>query len=146
MALQEIQMTKHEEKKTLTTMRGQVVSFGSHCGIEKKFRKPPIAGWVGEKPLESESIVGIVPTRVGYANGKSCFWRFAMARKADETRLSEVQQFLLENQGEKASYYAKTLGIHRYDFNTLLAMLNERGFYLLEDEHGRLWRFDSDQE
>ncbi len=69
-----------------------------------------------------------------------------MARKADETRLSEVQRLLVENQGEKASYYAKTLGIHRYDFNTLLAMLNERGFYLLEDEHGRLWRFDSDQE
>ena len=68
-----------------------------------------------------------------------------MARKADEARLSEVQQLLVDNQGEKASYYAKTLGIHRYDFNTLLAMLNDRGFYLLEDENGRLWKFDSDQ-
>jgi len=69
-----------------------------------------------------------------------------MARKADETRLSEIQQFLLENQGEKASYYANTLGVHRYDFNTLLAMLNERGFYLCEDEHGRLWPFAPGQD
>lgn len=69
-----------------------------------------------------------------------------MARKADETRLSEVQQFLVEKQGERASYYAKTLGIHRYDFNTLLAMLNDRGFYLLEDEKGRLWPFHRDQD
>lgn len=69
-----------------------------------------------------------------------------MARKADETRLSEAQQFLLETQGEKASYYAKTLGIHRYDFNTLLAMLNERGFYLWEDENGCLWPFNTDQD
>ena len=69
-----------------------------------------------------------------------------MARKADETRLSEVQRFLVENQGEKASYYARTLGIHRYDFNTLLAMLNDRDFYLCEDENGRLWQFDPDQD
>lgn len=69
-----------------------------------------------------------------------------MARKADETRLSEVQQFLLETQGEKASYYANSLGIHRYDFNTLLAMLNERGFYICEDENGRLWPFEPDQD
>ena len=68
-----------------------------------------------------------------------------MARKADETRLSEVKESLLETQGEKASYYAKTLGIHRYDFNTLLAMLNDRGFYLWEDENGRLWPFEPDQ-
>jgi len=68
-----------------------------------------------------------------------------MARKADETRLSEVQQYLLETQGEKASYYASTLGIHRYYFNTLLAMLDERGFYLWEDENGCLWPFDPNQ-
>lgn len=65
-----------------------------------------------------------------------------MARNADEARLSEAQEVLLTNQGEKASYYAKTLGIHRYDFNTLLVMLNDRGFYLWEDDKGRLWPFD----
>jgi hypothetical protein len=65
-----------------------------------------------------------------------------MAHNADEARLSEAQKVLLTNQGEKASYYAKTLGIHRYDFNTLLAMLNDRGLYLWEDEKGRLWPFD----
>jgi len=69
-----------------------------------------------------------------------------MARNADETRVSEVQRLLLENQGERASYYAKTLQIHRYDFNTLLAMLNDRGFYLWEDENGHLWPFDPDQD
>ena len=62
-----------------------------------------------------------------------------MARKADEARLDEVQHMLVRNQGKKASYYARTLGIHRYDFNTMLAMLDERGFRLWEDEKGRLW-------
>ena len=69
-----------------------------------------------------------------------------MALKADERRLSQVQRLLLENQGEKASYYADTLGIHRYDFNSLLAILDDRGFYLLEDEKGRLWPFEPDQD
>jgi hypothetical protein len=69
-----------------------------------------------------------------------------MARKADEARLSEVRRFLVENQGEKASYYADTLRIHRYDFNTLLAMLDDHGFYLWEDENGRLWPFDPHDE
>ena len=68
-----------------------------------------------------------------------------MARIADDIRLLEAQQALLENQGEKASYYAKILGIHRYDFNTLLAMLNERGFFLWEDEEGCLWPFNPEQ-
>jgi hypothetical protein len=69
-----------------------------------------------------------------------------MARKADESRLSEVQRLLVEKQGEKSSFYANTLGIHRYDFNTLLAMLDDRGFRLWEDEKGRLWPFDRDQD
>ncbi|HJS19702.1 MAG TPA: hypothetical protein VJ785_13215 [Anaerolineales bacterium] len=69
-----------------------------------------------------------------------------MARKADETRLTEVQQLIVKNKGEKASYYAKTLRIHRYDFNTLLAMLNDRGFFLSEDENDRLWPFDPHQD
>lgn len=68
-----------------------------------------------------------------------------MARKADNTRLWEAQQALLENQGERASYYANKLGIHRYDFNTLLAMLDERGFYLWEDENGCLWPFHPEE-
>ena len=69
-----------------------------------------------------------------------------MARKADEARLCEIQRLLLKNQGEKASYYAKTLGIHRYDFNTMLAMLDARGFHLWEDEMGRLWLFRKNQD
>ena len=68
-----------------------------------------------------------------------------MARKADETRLFEAQELLSRNQGEKASYYAKTLGIHPYDFNTLLAMLDDRGFHLWEDDQGRLWVFGRNQ-
>lgn len=69
-----------------------------------------------------------------------------MPRNANETRLLEAQQALLENQGERASYYAKALGIHRYDFNTLLAMLNERGFYLWEDENACLWPFNPERD
>lgn len=68
-----------------------------------------------------------------------------MARKADETRLAEVQRVLQAHQGEKASHYARTLGIHRYDFNTMLAMLDERGFRLWEDEDGRLWVCQQDR-
>jgi hypothetical protein len=73
-------------------------------------------------------------------------WRFAMARKANEARLAEVQRILQKNQGEKASYYARTLGMHRYDFNTMLAMLDERGFRLWEDEKGCLWLFGQSQD
>jgi hypothetical protein len=94
---------------------------------------------------KTSPFVGIVPTLVGYADSKSRSWRFAMARKADEARLAEVQSILERNQGEKASYYARTLGIHRYDFNTMLAMLDERGFRLWEDEDGRLWLFGEGQ-
>jgi hypothetical protein len=68
-----------------------------------------------------------------------------MARNANEARLADVQRILQRNQGEKASFYAKTLGIHRYDFNTMLAMLDERGFRLWEDEEGCLWVFGEDQ-
>ena len=68
-----------------------------------------------------------------------------MARNADEARLAEVQRILQKNQGEKASFYAKTLGIHRYDFNTILAMLDDRGFRLWEDEKGGLWIFVEDR-
>lgn len=68
-----------------------------------------------------------------------------MARKANEARLSEVQRFLQQKQGEKASYYASSLGIHRYDFNTMLAMLEDRGFHLWEDEKGCLWVFERRQ-
>lgn len=66
-----------------------------------------------------------------------------MSRNANETRLSEVQKMLRTVPGKKASYYANELGIHRYDFNTLLAMLNERGFFLWEDDDGRLWICES---
>jgi len=69
-----------------------------------------------------------------------------MSRNANNTRLSEAQRILQTAQGEKASTYARTLGIHRYDFNTLLAMLNDRGFFLWEDENGRLWVFDQDSD
>jgi hypothetical protein len=68
-----------------------------------------------------------------------------MARKADEARLAEIQRMLRQKQGEKASYYASTLGIHRYDFNTLLAMLDERGFRLWQDEKGGLWLFGEEK-
>ena len=69
-----------------------------------------------------------------------------MSRNANNTRLSEAQRILQTAQGEKASTYARTLGIHRYDFNTLLAMLNDRGFFLWEDENGCLWVFDQDSD
>jgi len=69
-----------------------------------------------------------------------------MSRKADETRLSEAEQILQARQGERASYYARAMRIHRYDFNTLLAMLNDRGVRLWEDKKGRLWLCDPDQD
>jgi hypothetical protein len=68
-----------------------------------------------------------------------------MSRKANDTRLQEAQNLILNSPGEKSSYYANELKVHRYDFNTLLAMLNERDFRLWEDDDGRLWLFDPDQ-
>lgn len=69
-----------------------------------------------------------------------------MARNADESQLDDVREALLDNEGETASFYANMLGIHRYLFNTVLAMLNDRGFFLSEDDNGRLWPFDPDNE
>lgn len=69
-----------------------------------------------------------------------------MARNADESRLDEAREALLDYEGERAAFYAKALSVPRYIFNTLLAMLNDRGFLLSEDEDGRLWPFDPDQE
>jgi hypothetical protein len=68
-----------------------------------------------------------------------------MSRKANDTRLQKAKNMILSSPGEKSSFYAKKLGIHPYDFNTLLAMLNERGFYLSEDDDGRLRFFDPNQ-
>lgn len=68
-----------------------------------------------------------------------------MPREANDSRLREAQRVIQKSPGQKSSYYAKKIGVHRYDFNTLLAMLNERGFHLWEDNDGRLWLFDRDQ-
>jgi hypothetical protein len=68
-----------------------------------------------------------------------------MPRKANEGRVREAQQVIRKSPGEKSGYYANQLGMHRYDFNTLLAMLNDRHFHLWEDDDGRLWLFDPDQ-
>ncbi len=68
-----------------------------------------------------------------------------MPREANERRLREAQQIILKSPGEKPSYYASKMGMHRYDFNTLLAMLNDRDFHLWEDDHGRLWLFEPDR-
>lgn len=68
-----------------------------------------------------------------------------MSRKANENRLREAQQLIRNSPGEKSSYYANQLGVRRYDFNTLLAMLNDRNFRLWEDNDGRLWLFDPNQ-
>lgn len=68
-----------------------------------------------------------------------------MPRKANGSRLREAQETIRKSPGERSSYYANELGINRYDFNTLLAMLNDRDFRLWEDDDGRLWLFDPDQ-
>lgn len=62
-----------------------------------------------------------------------------MARRADETRLRKARKAIIIRPGQSASYYARLVGCHRYVFNTLLAMLNDRGFLLWEDDRGRLW-------
>jgi hypothetical protein len=69
-----------------------------------------------------------------------------MSRNANETRLAEAQRMLTHVQGEKARQYARRMDIHPYDFNTLLAMLNERGFFLWEDDDGRLWVCEPQQD
>lgn len=68
-----------------------------------------------------------------------------MPRRANDKRLQKARSLILSSPGQKASFYASQLRMHRYDFNTLLAMLNERGFYLTEDDDGRLWVFEPDK-
>jgi len=64
-----------------------------------------------------------------------------MPRKANEERLQEAVQLLLNRPGHKPGEYARMMGCHRQTFNRLLAQLDGRGILLSEDGKGRLWPF-----
>lgn len=62
-----------------------------------------------------------------------------MSRKADEHRLKLIFEVVNQRPGRRAAEYARRLRIHTFLFNTLLAMMNDRGLLLSEDSKGRLW-------
>jgi hypothetical protein len=101
------------------------------------------AGITGKLPVNHQ-LVGIVPTRIGYAVGKSDLWRFAMPRKANENRLRQIAGVLREQPGRRAGEYARLLGLRREEFNRILVQLNDRRILLSEDDRGRLWPFGRD--
>jgi hypothetical protein len=87
----------------------------------------------------------MVTTVVGYIGGKPGSRRFAMGRKANETRIQEIASLLQAQPGCKAGEYARMLGMHREDFNRALVQLNDRGILLAEDDNGHLWPFQQSE-
>lgn len=66
-----------------------------------------------------------------------------MARKADEEKLEKIYKAVEENPGARPAWLARLLGLERSEVTRALPALEEQGFYLAEDEKGRLWPFKS---
>ncbi|MBE0411198.1 MAG: hypothetical protein IBX69_15865 [Anaerolineales bacterium] len=62
-----------------------------------------------------------------------------MPRQSDQERLQKAVRLIIEQPGHLASEYARQMGCHRQTFSRMLVQLEDRGFLLSEDEHGRLW-------
>jgi Mn-dependent DtxR family transcriptional regulator len=66
-----------------------------------------------------------------------------MARKANDEKLERIYKAVEEHPGVRPGWLARLLGLNRSEVNRALPALEERGFYLTEDEKGRLWPFES---
>ena len=69
-----------------------------------------------------------------------------MARKANKLRLQQAVQLLRAQPGYKSGEYAQKMGCHRQTFNRLLVQLNDQGVLISEDDFGRLWPFDENNQ
>jgi hypothetical protein len=64
-----------------------------------------------------------------------------MARKADDNRLDNLREAIVENPGRRAGWFARLLGEDNKTITRALPQLEERGDLLAEDEEGRLTWF-----
>lgn len=64
-----------------------------------------------------------------------------MARPANHGRVEKIHRTIEKHPGKKPGFIARLLGLHRSEVTRSLPMLEERGFYLSEDEKGGLWPF-----
>ena len=64
-----------------------------------------------------------------------------MARKPRQARLETIYQAIQEHPGKRPGFIANLLGMHRSEITRSLPQLEEKGYLLAEDRHGRLWPF-----
>ena len=64
-----------------------------------------------------------------------------MGRKHKNTQLKKIYQAVDENQGKRAGFIARILGIPRSQITRSFPAMQESGYLLSEDEKGGLWIF-----
>lgn len=61
-----------------------------------------------------------------------------MARLADQARLDQIKQAIIENPEKKAGWLAQLLRLDNKTMQRALLQLEARGDLLIEDDHGQL--------
>ena len=62
-----------------------------------------------------------------------------MARRTSNRRVEMIAKAVQSNQGKRAGFIARKLGLHRSSVTRALPALEEAGILLAEDDHGRLF-------
>jgi DNA-binding IclR family transcriptional regulator len=64
-----------------------------------------------------------------------------MARQPNQERLEEIYRKIEAYPGERPGFLACLLGLNRSEVTRALPALEEKGWLVSEDDHGRLWPF-----
>ncbi|GAB4521116.1 MAG: hypothetical protein Fur0018_01280 [Anaerolineales bacterium] len=64
-----------------------------------------------------------------------------MARNPNSDKLERIYRTVEDHPGECPGFLARLLGLSRAEVTRALPALEERGYYLSEDERGGLWPF-----
>jgi DNA-binding IclR family transcriptional regulator len=64
-----------------------------------------------------------------------------MARQPNQERLERIYRKIEAYPGERPGFLARLLGLNRSEVTRALPALEEKGWLVSEDEHGRLWPF-----
>ncbi len=64
-----------------------------------------------------------------------------MGRRSQDSQLEKIYNKVTEHPGEKPGFFARLLGLHRSEVTRSLPALEEKGWFLSEDEKGGLWPF-----
>ena len=68
-----------------------------------------------------------------------------MARPANDKRVEQIYSAIEEHPGQKAGFLARLLGLNRSEVTRSLPTLEDKGYYLIEDDRGGLWPFRKTQ-